>query len=132
MNKYGKIREDFILQPTSGRAIPVYKGEILKITLTEGAQTVDFNAYNLHDYKERLDVGRTRCFHGIFPKSGDMLWTASPRDRPMYAILEMPETCKSETLGARCTALFFEMTLGFKVQLSRHFGRVCKGMGTDS
>jgi len=112
---YGEVREEFVLEPVSGRALPVYRGEVLRILQEEGGQCVDFNAYNLHDYKERLSVARTRSYHGMFPKKGDMLWTASPRDRPMFVILEMPETCKAETLAPRCTALLCERTHGFEM-----------------
>jgi len=111
---YGPMRHDEVLPPVTGRALPVHRGEVLRIIQEEeGGQCVDFNAFNLYDYKERLDVGRTRAYHGMFPKKGDNIYTQSPRDRVMFAILEMPETCKAETLGARCNATLFERTLGF-------------------
>ena len=50
--RYGKAREDFVLEPIEGRALPVLKGEVLRIEQIRGGQCVDFNAYNLHDYKE--------------------------------------------------------------------------------
>ena len=53
MISYGKERFDLVLQPISGKAVPVYAGEVLRIIQVEGEQCVDFNAFNLHDYKER-------------------------------------------------------------------------------
>jgi uncharacterized protein YcgI (DUF1989 family) len=113
MTQYGKVREDQVLPPVTGKALPVYRGEVLRITQEEeGGQCVDFNAFNLYDYREHLDCGRTRMWNGMFPKQGDLVWTQSPRDRAMFKILEMPDTCKSETLGARCNATLFERILG--------------------
>ena len=59
---YGNIRYDKILEPVTGVAVPVYRGEVLKIMQVEGGTCADFNAYNLHDYKEHLDCGMTRFF----------------------------------------------------------------------
>lgn len=111
---YGKARYDLTLQPVSGKAVPVKRGEVLRISQVKGEQCVDFNAYNLHDYKERLDVGFTRRIHGLRPLEGDMIWTAAPRGRPMFLITKMPITLKTDTLGARCNAIYFELYLDFE------------------
>ena len=109
---YGKIRYDKVLEPVTGVAVPVYKGEVLKIMQVEGGTCADFNAYNLYDYKEHLDNGMTRCFRH-HPARGDFIWTNSPRSRPIYAILEMPETCKVYIIGHRCNSLLYEKAWGF-------------------
>jgi uncharacterized protein YcgI (DUF1989 family) len=44
MISYGKERFDLVLQPISGKAVPVYAGEVLRIIQVEGEQCVDFNA----------------------------------------------------------------------------------------
>ncbi|MFC1995343.1 DUF1989 domain-containing protein [Chloroflexota bacterium] len=110
---YGKTRYDKVLDPVTGVAEPVYRGEILKIMQVEGGTCADFNAYNLHDYKEHLNCGMTRFF-SHHPTKGDFIWTNSPRSRPMYAILELPETCKVYITGHRCNALYFEKSWGFQ------------------
>ena len=104
MPQYGPKREDIILQPVSGKALPVYMGEVLRIIQVDGGQCVDFNAFNLHDYKEYLGVSNTRSYHGFRPKKGDIVWSVHSRNRPMYIILEMPETCHTDLLGGRCKA----------------------------
>ncbi len=104
MTAYGSLREDVTLPPVSGKGLPVYRGEVLRITQVEGGQCVDFNAFNLHDYKEYLGVSNTRSYHGFRPKQGDLMWSVHSRNRPMYAILEMPESCASDLLGGRCKA----------------------------
>jgi uncharacterized protein YcgI (DUF1989 family) len=113
---YGDRREDLKLEPVTGKALPVRKGEVLRIIQeADGGQCVDFNAFNIDDYKEHMDVGRTRLYNGIFPKEGGFLYSNSPRDRAMFEILHMPPTCKAETLGARCNAVLFERLFGFSL-----------------
>ena len=56
----GKCRYDITLRPISGKAIPLYAGEVMRIIQVEGEQCVDFNCFNLRDYKERMSVGHMR------------------------------------------------------------------------
>jgi uncharacterized protein YcgI (DUF1989 family) len=104
MVNYGEQREDFTLQPVSARAIPVYRGEVLRIIQVDGGQCVDLNAFNLHDYKEYLGVSNTRSYGGIRPKKGDLVWSVHSRNRVMYTVLEMSDTCVTDLLGGRCKA----------------------------
>jgi uncharacterized protein YcgI (DUF1989 family) len=106
--KYGPLKTEVVLQPVSGKALPVLRGEVLRIIQEEGEQCVDFNAFNLHDYKEFLGVSNTRSRNAFRVKKGDIVWTVSSRDRPMFLILEMPETCRTDLLGGRCRAGLFD------------------------
>jgi uncharacterized protein len=112
MPSYGALKDELVLQPVSGKALPVLRGEVLRIVQEEGEQCVDFNAFNLHDYKEYMGISNTRSRQKFRLKKGDMIWTVSSRDRPMYLILEMPETCVTDILGGRCKASNF-VALGF-------------------
>jgi uncharacterized protein YcgI (DUF1989 family) len=104
--EYGAKRFDLTLEPVTGKALPVYKGEVLRITQVGGEQCVDFNAFNLHDYKEYMSVSNSRGTRngGLRPRKGDFIWSVQSRNRPMYYILEMPTTCVTDTLGGRCHA----------------------------
>ncbi len=113
MASYGKPRYELILQPVSGKAVPVYKGEVLRLTLLEGPECVDFNCFNLHDYKEHMSVGHSRSRFRL--KKGDVVFSNPPRFNPMLAIKEMSETCLTDLLGARCNALYWEMMYGFDI-----------------
>ena len=108
MLQYGPLKTEVVLQPVSGKALPVLRGEVLRIIQEEGEQCVDFNAFNLHDYKEFLGVSNTRSRNAFRVKKGDIVWTVSSRDRPMFLILEMPETCRTDLLGGRCRAGLFD------------------------
>jgi uncharacterized protein YcgI (DUF1989 family) len=101
--EYGAKRFDLTMQPVSGKALPVYRGEVLRIIQVEGGQCVDFNAFNLHDYKEYLGVSNTRSI-GFRIGKGDIVWTQQSRNSPMYYILEMAPTCVTDLLGGRCNA----------------------------
>jgi hypothetical protein len=111
MSQYGKCRYDITLQPISGKAMPMYRGEVLRITQVGGEQCVDFNCFNLHDYKERLSVGHMRI-QGFRVREGHVAVSAPPRYRPMLAILHMSETCITDLLGARCDATAGEREYG--------------------
>jgi uncharacterized protein YcgI (DUF1989 family) len=89
----------------------VYQGEVLRITQVEGEQCVDFNCFNLHDYKERMSVGHMRP-QGFRLKQGHIVVSASPRFRPMLAITHMSETCMTDLLAARCDATSGEREYG--------------------
>lgn len=75
---YGEKRVDLTLQPVTGKALPVLRGEVLRIEQVEGGQCVDFNAFNLHDYKEHLSCGFTRGIQGFNPRKGELVWTNAP------------------------------------------------------
>jgi uncharacterized protein YcgI (DUF1989 family) len=100
------------MDPTTGKGIPVMRGQVLRIKQVGKGQCLDFNAFNLHDYKEFFHCGRTRHMHGLNPTKGDHLWSAPPRDRPMFTIIE-------DTVGTndvnypRCSAFLFEFHFGF-------------------
>ena len=104
---------EYTLEPATGKALPVLKGQIIRLLQVEGEQCIDFNAYNLHDYKEHFSAGNTRRMSGMFPSKGGMLWSATPRDRPMFIILE-------DTVGAndlnfcRCSSFLWEWLFGYE------------------
>jgi uncharacterized protein YcgI (DUF1989 family) len=107
----GSSRFNMTLQPVSGKAVPVMKGEVLRITQLEGEQCVDFNCFNLHDYKEYLHVGNMRR-EGFRTQEGRFLWSNPPRFHPLMKIVHMPVTCVTDLLGARCSAVIFEAAYG--------------------
>jgi uncharacterized protein YcgI (DUF1989 family) len=113
MVDYGKSRFQLTLQPVSGKALPVYQGEVLRIKQILGEQCVDFNAFNLHDYKEHMDVSSCRREIGFRPKRRDIVFSNPPRFRPMIAVLEIAPTCVTDILGRTCHGVLFEASHGF-------------------
>ena len=109
---YGKAKFEQILQPGEGKAVPVLKGEVLHMTQLVGGQCIDFNGYNLHDYKEWLDCGFNRQ-RGLVTGPGAVVWSGSPRGRPMYIILGASESLDQYYQGHRCNGIIVEREYGF-------------------
>ena len=109
---YGKPRFEQILEPGEGKAVPVLRGEVLHMTQLVSGQSIDFNGYNLHDYKEWLDCGFNRQ-RGFVTGQGTVVWSGSPRGRPMYVIMDCSETMEQFYGGHRCNGLILEREYGF-------------------
>lgn len=114
MTAYGQMREDILLQPVSGKALPIYKGEVLRIMQDAGGQCVDFNCFNLHDYKEAMSVGQMRR-QGLRVVEGDYVLSAASRSNLLMYIQEMPTTCITDLIGSRCSPELFEVTWGYEL-----------------
>jgi hypothetical protein len=114
-----KLLKETIIEPGTGKAFEVRKGQVLRIEQVEGGQCADFNCFNLHDYKEFFHTGRTRHLHGLHPTKGHFLWSAPPRERPMMYILE-DTTGTNDVLYPRCSAFLFEYHYGLLVHTNCH------------
>jgi uncharacterized protein YcgI (DUF1989 family) len=122
MNAHMNTRElidSWVLQPGTGKAIELLRGQILRIEQIEGSQCVDFNCFNLHDYKEYMHTGRTRTLYGINPTKGHFMWSAPPRERPMAYILEDTAGC-NDVMFPRCSAYLYESVYGFHTHTNCH------------
>jgi uncharacterized protein YcgI (DUF1989 family) len=108
-----------VLEPGTGKAIELLKGQILRVEQVEGGQCVDFNCFNLHDYKESMHTGRTRTLHGLCPTEGHFMWSAPPRERAMMYILEDTVHC-NDVMFPRCSANLYESVYGLPVHTNCH------------
>lgn len=114
-----KVLQTLTLEPGTGKAIELYAGQVLRIEQVEGGQCVDFNAFNLHDYKEFMHCGRTRTVHGFNPTEGTFLWSQPPRERALLYILK--DTVKrNDVLFPRCSAYLYESAYGFHDHTNCH------------
>jgi uncharacterized protein len=110
---------EMTLMPGTGKALEMKAGQILRIEQIEGLQCVDFNCFNLHDYKEFMHCGRTRTVHGFHPTKGDFLWSAPPRERALMYILE-DTVGRNDVLFPRCSAYVYESAYGFDAHTNCH------------
>lgn len=108
-----------VLEPGTGKAIELLRGQILRIEQISGGQCVDFNCFNLHDYKESMHTGRTRTLHGLHPTKGHFMWSAPPRERAMAYILEDTVNC-NDVMFPRCSANLYESVYGLPVHTNCH------------
>jgi hypothetical protein len=114
-----ELIEEFVLEPATGKALELRRGQVLRIEQVVGEQCADFNVFNLHDYKEFFHTGRTRHMHGLNPTTGDFLWSAPPRERPMAAIVA-DTVGTNDVLYPRCSAFLFEYQYGLPVHTNCH------------
>src|SRR6195952_1168699 len=110
---------EHVMQPGTGKAIEMRAGQVLRIEQVDGAQCVDFNCFNLHDYKEFMHCGRIRTVHGLNPGPGDFLWSAPPRERAMLFMLEDTVRC-NDVMFPRCSAYLYESAYGFHDHTNCH------------
>jgi uncharacterized protein YcgI (DUF1989 family) len=114
-----KLLFELVLQPGTGKAIELRAGQILRVEQIDGLQCVDFNCFNLHDYKEYMHCGRTRTVHGFNPSKGCFLWSAPPRERALLYILE-DTVGRNDVLFPRCSAYVYESAYGFDAHTNCH------------
>jgi uncharacterized protein YcgI (DUF1989 family) len=114
-----KLVLEITIEPGTGKALELRRGQVLRIAQTSGRQCADFNCFNLHDHKEFFHTGRTRHLHGLHPTKGDFLWSAPPRERPMMAIIE-DTVGTNDVLYPRCSAFLFEHQYGLPVHTNCH------------
>jgi uncharacterized protein YcgI (DUF1989 family) len=108
-----------VIEPGTGKALEVKQGQLLRIEQIEGGQCVDFNCFNLHDYREFMHTGRTRTVHGLNPTTGHFLWSAPPRERAMMFILEDTAHC-NDVMFPRCSAYLYESAYGYATHTNCH------------
>jgi uncharacterized protein YcgI (DUF1989 family) len=108
-----------VLEPGTGKAFELLAGQVMRIEQIEGNQCVDFNCFNLHDYKEYMHCGRTRTLHGINPTAGHFMWSAPPRERAMMYILKDTVGC-NDVMFPRCSANLYESVYGLPVHTNCH------------
>lgn len=111
MTAVRKSRIDVVLEPVSGKAIPVMKGETLRISLVEGAQHIEFNCFNLNDHKEYMSAGHMRR-ESFRAGPERMVWSNPPRYRPMMKIVAMSPSCCSDLLVAGGVSRMLEAQFG--------------------
>jgi uncharacterized protein YcgI (DUF1989 family) len=114
-----KVISEWVMQPGTGKAVELLAGQILRIEQTEGLQCVDFNCFNLHDYKEFMHCGRTRTVHGFNPSKGTFMWSAPPRERALLYILD-DTYGRNDVLFPRCSAYVYESAYGFNAHTNCH------------
>lgn len=113
------IVAEFEIAPGTGKAIALREGQVLRIAQVEGNQCVDFNCFNLHDYKEYMHCGRTRTVHGFHPTAGSFLWSAPPRENALLYFLA-DTVGRNDVLFPRCSAFVYESAYGFDVHTNCH------------
>ena len=112
----------------SGYAWPVRAGQVCRVVAVEGPQVVDFNAWNLHNPRERFWAARTRQLESSHLTNYNRLWSVLPYLRPMLTITR--ETSKygvdedggrcHDLLGSRCDPYVTKLLMGETFDFNCH------------
>jgi uncharacterized protein YcgI (DUF1989 family) len=94
--------DSFIIPIRSGRAWPVPAGQLCRVVVVEGAQVADFNAWNLHNPRERFWAARTKQLEASHVTTGNRLWSCLPYLRPMLTITNDTIDYGVDADGGRC------------------------------
>jgi uncharacterized protein YcgI (DUF1989 family) len=119
---------DHVVPKRSGWAWEVRAGQVCRLVAVEGPQVVDFNAWNLHNPRERFWAARTRQLQGAHVTVHDRLWSCLPYLRPLLTITA--DTLPTEPtpnggrchdlLGSRCDPYVYKLLDGVDFDLTCH------------
>jgi uncharacterized protein YcgI (DUF1989 family) len=118
----------FVVPIRTGRAWPVRAGQLFRIVAVEGPQVADFNAWHLHNPRERFWAARTKQLHRAHVTTYDRLWSCLPYLRPMLTITadtiqygrdEDGAGCH-DLLGTRCDPYVHKLLNGEDFDLCCH------------
>ena len=115
-----------IINPRSGTAFKLKKGELLKIIDIQGEQVSDLICYNSADKKEYLSPGRTMDYaETIFLTSGHDFY--SNRSNIMFKIIE-DTVGRHDFLLTPCSADTFRIIYGHEHPHRGCFGNLCEAL----
>jgi len=112
----------------SGRAWPVLAGQICRIVAVDGPQVVDFNAWNLHNPRERFWAARTKQLHSAHMRVLDRFWSCLPYLRPIATVtadsvnygIDADGAGCHDLLGTRCDPYVHKMLTGEELDVCCH------------
>lgn len=120
---------DRIIVPVrSGRAWPVMARQVCRIIAIEGPQVVDFNAWNLHNPRERFWAARTKQLHSAHMRVFDRFWSCLPYLRPIATVtadsvnygIDADGAGCHDLLGTRCDPYVHKMLTGEELDVCCH------------
>ena len=116
-----------IIEPRTGTAFILKKGQRLRITDIDGEQVSDFICFNLDDKCEYLSSGRTIDYaETIFLTKGNLFY--SNRSNVMFTIVE-DTVGRHDFLLTPCSADTFRIIYGDKNPHRGCFGNLCEALG---
>jgi uncharacterized protein len=122
------------INPRSGTAFELKKGQLLKVIDPRGEQVSDLICYNMHDKREYLSSGRTFDYGGnLFLTAGNDFY--SNRSNVMFRMIE-DTVGRHDFLYTPCSADTFRITYGHERPHRGCYGNLCAalkdfGIGPD-
>ena len=124
---------DITLQPVSGQSIPLYKGEVLRLTQVGASNASTSIASTCYDYKERMSVGHMRL-QGFRVNEGHIVVSAPPRYDRCWRSSTWPKPASPTSLGAPFDATAGEREYGLvpRTNCQDTFGEAIREYGIDA
>ena len=91
-----KLKDEFVIQPFSGRGFHVKRGNTFRVIEKEGSQVADVVFWNAHNSAEFFSMARTWLMEGIFVKVFSRQWSDVPWFRPMAVCIEETVDSRSQ------------------------------------
>jgi len=82
-----KLIEHFTVAPRSGAGFLLRKDHVVRFSLPEGPQVIDFNGFNADDTRESFSSSVTRAYERVHPTIGTRLLTRPPYERVLFEIV---------------------------------------------
>ncbi len=127
-----ELLQTIVVPGYTGRAVPVDKGRIIRVTDIEGSQIADTFALNRDDTDEYLSTSHTRILtERLMPKVGQQFFTNYYQ--PVLTFLEDTSPGKHDTLVHSCDPKLFEMLGAGADHPNCHdnFLKAVQGIGLD-
>jgi uncharacterized protein len=110
MNKSVSLIKKIRIEPQSGTAFNVTKGQVIRIIDVEGQQVADLFCFASHDLNERLSSGHTVDYtEKLFLTTGDVLYSSA--SNPMLTITA-DQVGSHFMLFAPCSQKMYEKSYG--------------------
>lgn len=93
--------ESFEIPIRSGKAFHVHKGNVCRISTSNGPQVGDLNIWARDNPRERFWASRTRQLHRSHVTTFDRLWSCLPYLRPMCTIVGDTLAGYNDDVGGR-------------------------------
>ncbi|XP_065207510.1 uncharacterized protein LOC135836544 [Planococcus citri] len=124
----GVCKRNITVQKKTAEAWTMKKGELCRISVTEGSQVGDVNFWNLHNSKERFYSGKTRQLHSAHLTTYDRLWSNLPYLNPLATVvtdtlqygIDEDGAGVHDVIGTRCDNYTSELITGEKCVTSCH------------
>jgi Uncharacterized conserved protein len=122
------IEQSFHLEPQTGTALTVQRGQLLKIIDPTGEQVSDLTSFSLEDKSEWLSSGRTIDYaNTIYVTTGHILY--SNRSRPMWTIVD-DTVGRHDFLLTPCSPQTFEIIYGTRGHHPSCFQNLCTSLAS--
>lgn len=115
-----ELSQEILVPAKYGKAFPVERGQIMRVTQQHGPQVVDVNVFNADNHKEHFWAGRTRIIEAAHLTIGHRLWSVEPWMNSMFTIVADTVTGQITERGARFHDMWYPRCNNGYTQL--HYG----------